>query len=54
LSIPADLAAAKAAGAAETWQQHVRVAFQSAFDAGFVAVGFQRGEQPGYLLERLA
>jgi len=54
LSVPADLAAAKAAGTAGTWQQHVRAAFQSAFGAGYVAVGFVRGVQPAYLLERQA
>jgi predicted GNAT superfamily acetyltransferase len=53
LTIPADLAATKAnPDLAAGWQQQVRTAFQSAFAAGFVAVGFARGEQPAYLLER--
>jgi predicted GNAT superfamily acetyltransferase len=39
---------------ARQWQQLVRRAFQSAFAAGFAAVGFSRGEQPCYLLRREA
>jgi predicted GNAT superfamily acetyltransferase len=54
LAIPADLATVKAhdlSGAVE-WQRRVRAAFQDAFRAGYVAVGFERGAQPAYLLER--
>jgi predicted GNAT superfamily acetyltransferase len=37
---------------AQVWQHHVRRAFQLAFAAGFVAVGFSRIDTPCYLLER--
>lgn len=39
---------------ADEWQQALRQAFQSAFTAGFVAVGFARADpaHPRYLLER--
>lgn len=53
ISIPADLAALKARPErAISCQQEVREAFQQAFGAGYVAVGFARGEHPAYLLER--
>jgi predicted GNAT superfamily acetyltransferase len=53
LQIPADLAYVKRdASVALEWQRLVRRAFQMAFAAGFVAVGFSRGEQPCYLLRR--
>ena len=54
LAIPADLSRVKADPAlAVEWQEQVRAAFQSAFGAGYVAVGFTRGEHgPAYLLER--
>lgn len=54
LPIPADLAEVRAVpGRAAEWQRSVRAAFQAAFQAGYVAVGFTRGEgQPAYLLER--
>ncbi|MCC7107009.1 MAG: GNAT family N-acetyltransferase [Chloroflexi bacterium] len=54
--IPADLSAVKAAdqGLALAWQEAVRAALQSAFAEGYVAVGFARGAQPCYLLERPA
>jgi predicted GNAT superfamily acetyltransferase len=55
IPIPADLAALKATPErAVSCQQDVRAAFQQAFAAGYVAVGFARGEQPAYLLERPA
>jgi predicted GNAT superfamily acetyltransferase len=37
---------------AREWQLAVRRAFESAFEAGYRAVGFARGEQSCYLLER--
>jgi predicted GNAT superfamily acetyltransferase len=53
IPIPADLAALKATPErAISCQHQVRAAFQQAFAAGYVAVGFARGEQPAYLLER--
>jgi predicted GNAT superfamily acetyltransferase len=54
LSIPTDLAETKVDPAqAQRWQLQVRTAFQAAFDAGYVAVGFARGEdEAAYLLER--
>ena len=57
LEIPADLRAAKRTGElALAWQAAVRQAFQSAFAAGYTAVGFSRAEPsaPRYLLERRA
>jgi hypothetical protein len=55
LAIPADLAATKAVpGLAADWQRRVRAGFRAAFAAGYVAVGFTRGAQPAYLLERRA
>ena len=44
----------RGARAIDEWQAGVREAFQSAFGAGFVAVGFSRAdpEHPRYLLER--
>lgn len=54
LEIPAsirDLLAAEP-DLARAWQRAVRRAFESAFGAGYRAVGFARGEQPCYLLER--
>ena len=54
VALPADLSAAKAAGIAISWQLHVRNAFQTAFAAGYQAVGFVRSGQPAYLLERQA
>jgi predicted GNAT superfamily acetyltransferase len=53
--IPARIADVKTSPtAAQEWQTALRQAFQSAFDAGFVAVGFSRAERerPRYLLER--
>jgi len=53
LEVPSDLARIKREPSlALEWQRHVRRAFQMAFAAGFKAVGFSRGEQPGYLLRR--
>jgi predicted GNAT superfamily acetyltransferase len=55
LEIPADLRATKRTPElARSWQSAVRQAFQSAFGAGFVAVGFSRADPsaPRYLLER--
>jgi predicted GNAT superfamily acetyltransferase len=57
LEIPQSIAALKAhapAGDARAWQHAVREAFQTAFGAGFVAVGFSRVDpsRPRYLLER--
>jgi predicted GNAT superfamily acetyltransferase len=55
IPIPADLPALKATPErAIACQQEVRAAFQDAFARGYVAVGFARGEQPAYLLERPA
>lgn len=55
LEIPADLRAARAVpDLVRAWQAAVRQAFQSAFTAGFAAVGFSRADAaaPRYLLER--
>jgi predicted GNAT superfamily acetyltransferase len=57
LEIPPNLSNLKTYGppnSAVTWQQTIRDAFQMAFDAGFVAVGFSRADphRPKYLLER--
>jgi predicted GNAT superfamily acetyltransferase len=57
LEIPANLARKKENPAiAQAWQRHVRGAFQQAFDAGYVAVGFSRADpsRPRYLLHRPA
>lgn len=53
LEIPVSMAAVRASGSplARAWQLAVREAFQAAFAAGYVAVGFARGERPCYLLE---
>jgi predicted GNAT superfamily acetyltransferase len=55
IEIPAEVARVKVEPAlARAWQQHVRAAFQAAFAAGFVAVGFTRADptRPRYLLHR--
>jgi predicted GNAT superfamily acetyltransferase len=57
VQIPPSIASVKIAGpssAARSWQLAVRHAFQAAFDAGFIAVGFARADpqHPRYLLER--
>jgi predicted GNAT superfamily acetyltransferase len=57
IEIPANVSHVKTYGppsAASDWQSAIRQAFQAAFDAGFVAVGFTRAdrEHPRYLLER--
>jgi len=55
LEVPADLAVVKETGdgqLAGDWQRAVRAAFQAAFAAGLVAVGFRRGPCPTYVLER--
>jgi len=57
IQIPADLASVKRTPElAQAWQHHVRAAFQQAFAAGLVAVGFSRAEpdRPRYLLTRRA
>jgi predicted GNAT superfamily acetyltransferase len=56
VEIPADINAVKAADLelACAWQWAVRDTLRSAFDAGYVAVGFARGERTCYLLERAA
>jgi predicted GNAT superfamily acetyltransferase len=59
IEIPANLAHLKSRApseAAREWQAAVRQAFQTAFEAGFEAVGFSREdpEHPRYLLERSA
>jgi len=57
LEIPPNLALTKQnALIAQAWQRHVRGAFQHAFEAGFVAIGFTRAEpaRPRYLLHRRA
>ncbi len=53
--IPAEVAPLRDAGLelARAWQLAVRQALQSAFQAGYVAVGFARGDRPCYLLERV-
>jgi predicted GNAT superfamily acetyltransferase len=56
IEVPPRIADLKSRGssAASEWQQAIRQAFQSAFDAGYTAVGFTRAEahRPRYLLER--
>jgi predicted GNAT superfamily acetyltransferase len=57
LEIPPNISNLKSYGpsnSAVVWQQALRQAFQAAFDAGFVAVGFSRADphRPKYLLER--
>jgi predicted GNAT superfamily acetyltransferase len=57
VQIPPSIASVKTSGpstAARNWQLAVRHAFQAAFDAGFIAVGFSRTDpdHPRYLLER--
>ncbi|MDQ3810429.1 MAG: GNAT family N-acetyltransferase [Chloroflexota bacterium] len=56
IEVPADLTEVSLAGTAQVWQQHVRDAFQAAFAAGYVAVGFTRADssRPRYLLHRRA
>jgi predicted GNAT superfamily acetyltransferase len=59
ISIPGRITDVKSYGppaAAREWQRALREAFQAAFGAGFVAVGFSRADprQPCYLLERTA
>ena len=57
IEIPADLASVKRTPeVAQAWQHHVRTAFQQAFDAGLVAVGFSRADphRPRFLLHRRA
>jgi predicted GNAT superfamily acetyltransferase len=56
LEVPARIGDVKSRGPAEAarWQSATRRAFQSAFEGGFVAVGFTRADpaHPRYLLER--
>jgi predicted GNAT superfamily acetyltransferase len=55
IEIPPRIADLRTApGKAEAWQTSLRRAFEAAFDAGFVAVGFSRTDpdRPRYLLER--
>ena len=54
VEIPADIRATVRADRtlARDWQLAVRAALRGAFVAGYVAVGFVRGQRPGYLLER--
>jgi len=57
LEIPPNISNLKTYGptnSAVAWQQAIRTAFQTAFAAGFVAVGFSRADphRPKYLLER--
>ena len=57
LEIPPNISNLKTYGpsnSAVAWQQAIREAFQAAFDAGFIAVGFSRADPhtPKYLLER--
>jgi len=57
LEIPPNISNLKTYGptnSAMAWQQAIREAFQTAFAAGFVAVGFARADphRPKYLLER--
>jgi predicted GNAT superfamily acetyltransferase len=53
LRIPIDVASVREdSAAANDWQRRVRHAFQTAFAAGFVAVGFTRSDPPSYLLRR--
>jgi predicted GNAT superfamily acetyltransferase len=59
IATPSRIAEVKTYGppnAAREWQLAVRQAFQAAFGAGFVAIGFSRADphQPCYLLERTA
>jgi predicted GNAT superfamily acetyltransferase len=55
LEIPATISELRSRGAqaVSEWQTAVRQAFQSAFAAGYVAVGFSRADpaHPRYLLE---
>jgi predicted GNAT superfamily acetyltransferase len=55
VEIPASIRDVLAAGGdlARDWQAAVRQSFQTAFAAGYQAVGFIRGERPCYLLERV-
>jgi predicted GNAT superfamily acetyltransferase len=57
IEIPARISDLRSGGVpnpGQEWQQALRRAFQSAFAAGFVAVGFSRADpsRPRYLLER--
>jgi predicted GNAT superfamily acetyltransferase len=57
IQIPPNISALKNSGpssAARDWQLALRRAFQGAFAAGFIAVGFSRADRdhPRYLLER--
>jgi predicted GNAT superfamily acetyltransferase len=54
IEIPAAITYLKSTDAdlANTWQQAVRDAFLAAFAAGYVAVGFARGDRPAYVLAR--
>jgi len=57
LEIPPNISNLKTYGptnSAVAWQQAIRTGFQTAFAAGFVAVGFSRADphRPKYLLER--
>jgi len=57
IEIPADLASVKRSPeVAQAWQHHVRSAFQQAFAAGLIAVGFSRADphRPRFLLHRRA
>jgi predicted GNAT superfamily acetyltransferase len=59
IEVPPNISAVKVSGpatAAMDWQTAMRQAFQAAFGAGYVAVGFDRAEpeRPRYLLERSA
>jgi predicted GNAT superfamily acetyltransferase len=57
IEIPAsigELKTRRSMNVAHGWQMALREAFQSAFDAGFMAIGFSRADphRPKYLLER--
>jgi predicted GNAT superfamily acetyltransferase len=53
VEIPRDLAAVRGTmDLALAWQNAVRSALGGAFEAGYTAVGFARGERPCYILER--
>ena len=54
VEVPAAIGAVKQAGGdlALEWQRAIRGALQDAFGAGYVAVGFARGERPCYVLTR--
>jgi predicted GNAT superfamily acetyltransferase len=57
IEIPRDLSAVKRTPElAKTWQASIREAFTTAFESGYVAVGFSRADplRPRYLLERRA